>query len=65
MKRWRIVPAGPAAVDACGLRIPPGGIERELDEATVGLLSGDARVRVTPVEPAREKPAPRKTARKR
>ena len=50
MKRWRIVPAGPRAVDACGLHIPPGGLERELDEATVGLLSGDARVTVTPVE---------------
>lgn len=64
MKRWRIEPAGPGAVDTCGLRIPPGGIERELDEATLGLLSGDARVTVTPVEPPC-KPAPQKSRHKR
>ena len=58
MTRWRIAPAGPAAVDACGLRIPPGGIERELDRATLGLLSGDARVTLTPVEEEAEKPSP-------
>ena len=46
--RWRIEPAGPATVRTCGLVIPRGGIERELDEATVQLLSGDARVTVTP-----------------
>ena len=57
--RWRIEPAGPATVHAYGLSIPPGGIEHELDEATLGLLSGDARVTVTPVEEAAP-PAPRK-----
>lgn len=58
MKRWRIVPAGPGGVHAAGLHIPPGGIERALDEATLGLLSGDARVTVTPVEEPADAAAP-------
>ncbi|MDE0203193.1 MAG: hypothetical protein OXK73_12255 [Rhodospirillaceae bacterium] len=48
--RCRIEPAGPGTVHACGLVIPPGGIERDLDAATLGLLSGDACVTVSPVE---------------
>ncbi len=55
MTRWRVAPAGPAAVDTCGLHIPPGGIERELDADTLRLLSGDARVTVEEAAPeARE-----------
>ena len=59
MTRYRIEPTAPQAIDAYGLSIPPGGIERELDEATLGLLAGDARVTVTPVEEAPEPRRPR------
>ena len=59
--RWCVEPAGPGTVRAYGLSIPPGGIERELDEATLKLLSGDARVTLKPAEEA----APRKPRGKR
>lgn len=67
MTRCRIEPTGPGTVDACGLSIPSGGIEQDLDQATLALLSGDARVTVTPVDAEAEKtpPAPPKKASRR
>ena len=59
MTRWHIRPTGPATVHAYGLAIPPDGIERELDEHTLGLISGDARLTVTRVkEPPADTAAP-------
>ena len=58
--RCRVEPAGPATVHAYGLSIPHGGIELELDDATLRLLSGDARVTVKPAEEPAGPAAPKK-----
>ena len=65
MNLYRVEPAGPAAVDTCGMRIPRGGITLPLDEATVGLLEGDARVTVTPAEPPTAPPPASRKSRRR
>lgn len=68
MKRYLIATTGPATVRAYGLVIPPDGIERALDEATLGLVSGDARLTVTPVKGSKgkaETAAPKKTRGRR
>ena len=68
MSRYRIAPAGPGAVDAWGLHVPPDGIERELDGDLLAMLSGDAQVTVEPAEepsPETPPPAPGKRAARR
>ena len=67
MKRWRVEPVDPGAVDAFGVHVPPGGAELELDDDTAVRLSGDARVtieRAPETPPARPRPH-RNSGRKR